>query len=123
MALPGQSVVFQATDDCRDVLDTRTKTALSKILDQAIPSELALKKGAQVIMIKPEFELVNGSRGIVMAFENRLPLVRFETGIVVCVWKARFVHGVFPAEVVRIQIPLKLGWALTVHSSGYDAYK
>ena len=118
-ALPGQPVVFQASDCCRDVLDAQTKKALFAILDQAIPSELALKKGAQVIMMKnkAELELVNGSRGIVVGFEHRLPLVRFETGLVICVGKARFVQGIFPAKVARIQVPSKLGWALTVHKA------
>jgi ATP-dependent DNA helicase PIF1 len=92
---------------------------------------LQLKVGAQVILLRninPKDGLANGSRGVITGFtktkdeitkmELYLPLVRFLNG-------KTFVIGYheFKSEldeqltVVRYQIPLKLGWGITIHKS------
>jgi len=82
--------------------------------------ELVLKKGAQVMLIKnvdPENGLVNGSRGIVTDFTPQgKPVVHFKVGTEVTVdyeiWASD--HD---SPVERIQIPLCLAYALTIHKS------
>jgi hypothetical protein len=83
--------------------------------------------------------LVNGSRGVVVGFVSvdehepstsaaaadiaawggsELPVVRFSDGLEMTVEPARFttlVHGF--GEVSRLQVALKLAWAITVHKS------
>jgi ATP-dependent DNA helicase PIF1 len=83
-------------------------------------TELVLKKGAQVMLIKnvdPENGLVNGSRGIVTDFTPQgKPVVHFKIGTEVTVD-----HEIWASDhespVERIQIPLCLAYALTIHKS------
>ena len=109
--------------------------------------ELQLCIGAQVMLLRnvdAEAGLVNGSRGVVVAMTPKssglshgtdaasisanalirawpgeeLPVVRFANGQTLVVCPARFsavVHGA--GEVERLQVPLKLAWAITVHKS------
>lgn len=83
---------------------------------------LRLCVGAQVMLLKnqaPGTGLVNGSRGVVVGFvDGGHPVVLFTTGQKVVIPPARFsaiIHGA--GEVSRIQVPLKLAWAITVHKS------
>lgn len=91
--LAGEATLFRGRDhfmrregDGRQILDAMEKKAVA---------ELQLKLGAQVILIKnwPEKQLVNGSRGVVMRYEEHLcsgygvaedkyvcPVVRFDSG-------------------------------------------
>ena len=94
---------------------------------------LSLKRNAQVILIRNlsiERNLVNGSKGVVIDFvENafdpcigkriRLPVVQFTDGSKHVIGYTDFVTPFRSEDVhlVRKQIPLKLGWALTVHRS------
>jgi ATP-dependent DNA helicase PIF1 len=93
---------------------------------------LHLKKGAQVILVRNvnlREGLANGSRGVVVGFKKQLdmltnqvltlPIIRFLNG-------KSFVIGFhdFSSELemdgvtlIRRQIPLKLGWGVTIHKS------
>lgn len=108
-----------------------------------VPTELSLKVGAQVILLKnlDPPHLVNGSRGVVLRFEKatssttargdstrapmygvdlerEYPVVSFVGGRTLTVtpeeWKLE--RGL---EVIarRVQVPLMLGWALSIHKS------
>jgi len=92
---------------------------LQGLLDRRVTGELRLKVDAQVILTKnqPTLGLVNGSRGVVQGFRDGRPVVRFDTGQSVHVGKERFTVGSSSASLLRIQVPLKLGWALTVHKA------
>mmetsp|Transcript_93271 Transcript_93271/g.263693 ORF Transcript_93271/g.263693 Transcript_93271/m.263693 type:complete len:679 (+) Transcript_93271:60-2096(+) len=116
--LPGQEVLFRARNTC-GTRDPRRKLALNTMLDKKVPAELRLKQGAQVILVKnqPLLGLVNGSRGVVDAFRDRRPVVRFDNGQSVSIGLERFQHGSGASSITRIQVPLKLGWALTVHKA------
>merc|ERR1719271_641877 len=69
--LPGQAIVYPATDKCPPAL-------LDKFSNSTMyPKELQLKVGAQVILLKNREGLANGSRGVVVKFEKHAPLVKF----------------------------------------------
>ena len=83
--------------------------------------EITLKKDAVVIFIKnnPEKDYVNGTTGVVIGFENDIPLVKTATGRVIKVvvedWTLENDKGETIATVS--QIPLRLAWAITIHKS------
>jgi len=121
--LPGESVVLKAEDDWgykEDPTEKSERTNLVDTLNKRVPKQLHLKVGAQVILIKNRAGcgLVNGSRGTVVAFRFNLPLVRFDNGMLVSMRQERFeLHGLSGTKLTRLQVPLKLGWALTVHKA------
>lgn len=89
------------------------------------PEILTLKVGAQVMLVKNKSVingLVNGSRGIVVGFEDEeksgasYPMVKFLDGevrqIIPEAWETKF-NGKTVAKVT--QVPLILAWSLTIH--------
>lgn len=114
--LPGAPYSFLARD-----------SGLQKILAKAnswsnAPTHLHLKVGAQVVLLKNlalSRGLVNGSRGVVTGFTASCePVVRFahETlPMKLETWTKTNEHGV--EEASRVQYPLALAWALTIHKS------
>eukprot|EP00189_Rhodosorus_marinus_P000962 CAMPEP_0113962864 /NCGR_PEP_ID=MMETSP0011_2-20120614/6181_1 /TAXON_ID=101924 /ORGANISM="Rhodosorus marinus" /LENGTH=794 /DNA_ID=CAMNT_0000974823 /DNA_START=253 /DNA_END=2637 /DNA_ORIENTATION=- /assembly_acc=CAM_ASM_000156 len=91
------------------------------------PQLLRLKVGAQVMLLKnywssadqDEQALVNGSQGIVSGFtEDEYPIVDFFQGtrkVVKETWFESSIANVGTCS--RIQIPLMLCWAVTIHKS------
>lgn len=61
--------------------------------------------------------LVNGSRGFVVDLSNSVCKVKFDTGQVVRMEKELFQQNGSNFSLYRKQLPLKLGWALTIHKS------
>lgn len=89
--------------------------------DSSYNKELVLAMNAQVMMvanIDPDAGLVNGSRGIVVGFcsGTDLPIVEFANGL-----RRTVGTHAWPIEdfefVARTQIPLRLAYATTIHSS------
>ena len=140
--LPGEPIVFEAIDtgDNKDVLELLRKNSPAA-------QTLTLKVGAQVVLLKnADDTLVNGSRGVVKGFIgvndesfykvktsfrihpkrvatadnmfSKWPLVAFDNGRVIAVGPAEF-SATAGRKIYanRLQTPLKLAWALTVHKS------
>ena len=138
-ALPGEAQQLPANDVFKSgspSADTRKR--LLELLDKKAARTLQLKPGAQVMLTKnwEEMKLVNGSRGVVVALEKKevgpgdggvsfgVPpgeydacRVHFDNGLRIVVRPASFFQALDGCTCVRIQLPLKLAWALTVHKS------
>ncbi len=84
------------------------------------PERLVLKKGAQVMFVRNNFEAgySNGTVGKVIGFEKNMPIVETydKKRIVVTPiqWTVTEEEKVY-AELV--QVPLRLAWAITIHKS------
>jgi ATP-dependent DNA helicase PIF1 len=75
---------------------------------------LRLREGAQVMSVVNKDGLCNGSRGVVVGFDNGLPVVRFHNGVEAVmsphVWKSEALPGVGIS-----QVPLIISYACTIH--------
>jgi len=123
---------FRAEDSfqCRQY----QRITLERILEKCmIPKELKLKVGARVMLLKNkrlpnhcqpgESPLVNGSLGEVVAFDTPgpgqyQPVVQFDSGCHESITREP-TTGNAPGlgSYTRLQLPLKLAWALSVHKS------
>mmetsp|Transcript_41942 Transcript_41942/g.72664 ORF Transcript_41942/g.72664 Transcript_41942/m.72664 type:complete len:407 (-) Transcript_41942:123-1343(-) len=129
-AIPHPEYVIHAQDHI-----VGSRWGLTKILEKCmLPEVLKLKLGARVMMLKNrrlpnqcEFgqaPIVNGSLGRVVDFQRMpttneiFPVVHFDSGARELVARES-VSGTAPGqgEYRRMQLPLKLAWAVSVHKS------
>lgn len=94
--------------------------------EQQIPEKIYLKKEAQVILTKNlnvSKGLTNGARGVVIEIKDtsdkgKCPVVQFSNGMKVTIHKHDFeIRNADQVVAIRKQIPLILGYAITVHKS------
>jgi ATP-dependent DNA helicase PIF1 len=113
--IKSQEFVYQMA--CRGheaVVDSLKKSCLA-------PERLILKKGAEVMFIKNNFEAgyVNGTQGQVVGFAGEnFPVVQTNDGQKITAKYADWSIEEENSVVAEIsQIPLRLAWAITVHKS------
>ncbi|XP_023226143.1 ATP-dependent DNA helicase PIF1-like isoform X2 [Centruroides sculpturatus] len=116
-SLPGKSRLFKASD---------SDPMLSKYIDSHCPVglQIELKEGSQIMLTKNmdlQKGLVNGARGVVIGFDQQregLPIIKFLCGVKQTVayerWLVKAPGGV---HLIRRQLPLMLGWAMSIHKS------
>ena len=120
--LPGAESVFRAIDSGGPPSSPQAE----KQLEEKAARGLSLKVGAQVMLSRnlPDIGLANGSRGVVLRFEAA-PGPRGASGQALPVVQFDQLHGELLVQrcptrhsgVLRLQLPLKLAWAMTVHKS------
>jgi ATP-dependent DNA helicase PIF1 len=119
-ALPGEKITYTSKDSKYDFRTKKTIAAQESDLvglEERSPKTLVLCQGAQVMLtvnLDTDGGLVNGSRGIVVGFTKGNPDVKFgET--VLTITPATFESRSQSYIVRRMQIPLVLAWATTIH--------
>lgn len=115
--LPGEPKLFEAAD-------TGFPEQLEKLRNNCIaPTILALKPGAQVMLLKNldvSGGLANGSIGLVKEFDRfGGPVVEFKAaGRTIVIERARWeIKNEDKILATRSQFPLRLAWAMTIHKS------
>ena len=94
--LPGDATIFRAADNFKSNYNESTKEKIGKLVESKAPKQLCLKPQAQVMLTRnrPEMNLVNGSRGVVVDFTEAFceggygvpkgnflcPVVKFDDG-------------------------------------------
>lgn len=94
----------------------------TNLLDNAIPQNISLKVGAQVMLKKNldvEAGLCNGSKGVVMEINEQTEgvLVKFKNGVSTYIFKDKWEIKEGNVLASREQIPLVLAYAMTIHKS------
>jgi len=119
-ALEGELHVYSAKDAYFGAASSSRSAQgrLSQLAGQRVAGRLELKEGAQVVLVRSlGGPLANGSRGRVLACGER-PLVHFDCGVALRMEALEFTVSLGGAgSLVRCQVPLRLGWALTVHKA------
>lgn len=108
----GGGIIFRSMDKGKE-------TSLKQL---GVAKELPLKIGAQVMLVRSlSKQLPNGLRGEVIAFDasqKEYPVVKFISGTSITVEPILFTISDGSREIAsRMQLPLILAWATTVHRS------
>lgn len=121
-----RSVVYNAQYVCKyNTSKQKTEKLIADFQKNSnLEDKIELCVGAQIMFKKnmTDLDIVNGTRGIVTGFEviaNKvLPIVTLLNGITLTVTLQEFKYSVKNEfEIIKTQIPLKLAWATTIHSS------
>lgn len=113
---------FIKTEEYDYTIDPEIEQAAeNELLADINQSEIFLKIGAKVmctcnLITEGEYQIVNGSQGIVSGFNGELPIVSFDNGIT----QTMDYQIVMSEEVEGLgikQLPLMLSWAINIHKS------
>ena len=122
LSLKNEKLEFMEYELTYDILKPNLTNIESKIKKTCnVPFTLQLCVGAQVMLLfnlDLDLKLCNGSRGVVVKFENELPVVRFLNGLTMVIE-----HKIWTVEENKVpvfmftQIPLKVAFACSGHKS------
>jgi ATP-dependent DNA helicase PIF1 len=118
--LPDRAVEFVAVDAFLPFNSHARGDQYMKLLDDAIPKNITLKVGAQVMLkanLVTDAGLVNGSRGVVEGLVVNGAMVKWTKGNTTLVELHTWAQEDRDGRATRTQIPLILAWALTVHKT------
>ncbi len=114
-ALGGTYKSYRSRDRFKGTYTNQVENSIQQVMEKKAPSLMQLKVGAQVMLLKntPEWNLVNGSRGVVIGFDVRekkkdLPIVRFTNGAVHTIEPFEVFQATPSGAMIREQLPLKL---------------
>jgi len=131
-ALKAKPVKFEAQYKIRHNYSKRKKKDLLDYLrkNTQVPDTITLKEGAQIVfkLNIPEWEVVNGTRGVVKEFseETGYPVVELIDERRITVTPQEFKYELKDSKLnpikkgflaVKTQIPIKLCWSMSIHSS------
>jgi ATP-dependent DNA helicase PIF1 len=119
--LKTEKKLFTAKDTKYSFSSKTTVNANAKdteTLEERSPKQITLCIGAQVMLtvnMDVHKHLVNGSRGVIVGFTNSNPDVLFDKGFKINVAPTTFECQTQQHIIRRVQIPLVLAWATTIH--------
>ena len=114
--LTGQKVLLNAIDEHRPVSDTAHTSLKRK--GRSAPEVLSLKIGARVVVtrnLNVQQGVVNGALGMVTNITKNKVMVTLDTGHLEGISRVKEVIPRGDTVVHRLQFPLDLAWAVTVH--------
>lgn len=126
--LPGKEVfqydpIYEIVGERKKAMKEEEMNIWKDIIDKDNNYEktIQITENAQVMLLKnidQENGLVNGSRGIVIGFDNEFPVVRFMNGTTQTILYSEYSYEISSVSIiVAKQIPLSLAWCTTIHKS------
>ena len=120
---PNTSIVYYGESNEKKYNETQKNYIISQMDNSGCyEKDLNICIGAQVMLsVNLDFKnkLVNGSRGIVIDFDNATgyPIVKFTNNIEMKIERFDFQYEDDNGCIYRSQVPLKLAWCMTIHKS------
>lgn len=115
--------IYQIVSESKKKIGEEEMEFLKNIIDKENNYEKSIQitENAQVMLLKnidQELGLINGSRGIVIGFDNDFPIVKFMDGTIQTIGYSEYTFEISAVtSIVAKQIPLSLAWCTTIHKS------
>ena len=109
---------YQSVDEFKGIYSSQVQSSLQKLMDKKAPTTVRLKQGAQVMLLKntPEWNLVNGSRGVAVGFDTNnfdYPMILFTDGAIHIIEPFEGFQATAGGAMTRKQLPIKLACRLS----------